>query len=453
MKYFENNIVLFGFGAVGKSVLSIMEKEISFDVDKLLIIDKQPQPFPTKYKYLQAELLPSKQENLFAKYLKKGDLLIDLTSETDCLETIKWCHENAVMYLNTGDNEWPDKEWKNICDHCIDNHNFLKNTQKDDATIIIHHGANPGSVSHFVKKALFDIVQEVSSDTKSDLNKDKLQSLLEEKKWGELAEYLQVMTVQSSDYDTQIIDEKTIRAGVFYSTWNPQTFFNESICQAEIRLGTTEKFVASDLVDKYLPKNGVLEFKPRGTQYYAKSWSPAGEFEGMIIGHEEVFSIADCLSTYHDDGSPKYRPTVYFSYLASDIAMRSLANAAAKDYQEPEEYKLITEGILAGTEYVGVLLMGNKFKSRWVGNYLSLEKIAKDYSSHTPTILQVAIPAVAAISYMIKHRNIGFNYPDNLPYEPILATIEKYAGKTISQSTDFGVSHKVNQDFKLRETN
>lgn len=450
MKSFENNIVLLGFGAVGTSVLNILEREVNFDKSKLTIIDKKPCPYPLEYKYIQAELFPSHQEELFSQFLSKGDLLLDFTSETDCLETIKWCHQKGIMYLNTGDNEWPDNEWKNICDHSMANNEFFKTCNSDDTTIIIHHGANPGSVSHFMKKALHDIVTDLLVDNKTDLDKNKLSHLLKQNRWAELAEYLEVRTIQSNDIDTQIVDDKYINDDTFYSTWNPPTFFNESICQAEARVGTHEEFELSADVHKYFPNNGAVEFKHRGTQYYSRSWSPVGEFEGMIIGHEEVFSIADKYSTHNEDGSLRYAPTVYFSYQASKAAMQSLIKAAQNNYQEPEKYQLIKEGIVSGTEYVGVLVMGDKFKTRWVGNCITLERINQLFPNQTPTILQVSISAVAAISYMLEHRNIGVNYPDDLPYEPILATIEKYAGETISMATDFTLSNQMSQDLQVK---
>lgn len=446
MKKFENDIVIFGFGAVGQSALAVLEKEIEFDKSKLTIIDKEPQPFELNYKYIQSELKPKGHEKIFSQFISAGGLFLDFSSEVDCLETIEWCYKKGIMCLNTGDNEWPVNDWKNIYKHYLENENFFKTCAKDSPTIIIHHGANPGSVSHFVKKGLHDIVQELLEDKDTDLSKEKLKSLLNEKKWGELAEYLEVKTIQSSDRDNQVIDPATVNPNCFYSTWNPYTFYNECTSFAEARIGTTEKIGKVD-IKHYDSEKGSLELNLRGTEYFSRGWSPCGEYVGMIVGHEEVFSISECLSVYNKDGSLKYRPTVYFTYRASDLAMESLKKAAKNRYKEPETFRLIRKGILDGTEYVGVLIMGNKFRSRWVGNRLSLEWIKKMFPGQTPTILQVTVPAIAAVSYMIDNRNIGINYPDDLPYENILPIIEKYADKSISITTDFTVEHDLSKDI------
>lgn len=446
MKKFEDDIVLFGFGAVGQSALAVLEKEIFFDKNRITIIDKEPKPFELDYKYVQAELKPHCQSDFFSPYISKGGLLLDFTSEVDCLENIKWCYANGIMYLNTGDNEWPSRDWKNIYAHYLDNEAFFKDTKKDASTIIIHHGANPGSVSHFMKKGLHDIVQDLLLDDKTDLDKNKLKDLLYRKNWGELAEYLEVRTIHSSDRDNQIMKPESVGSKVFYSTWNPYIFFNECTAFGEARIGTTEKVVNLEM-KHYDPKYGAIELKKRGTECFSRGWAPCGEYLGMIVGHEEVFSISDCLSVYKDDGSLRYRPTVYFTYRASDFAMESLRQTAIDSYKEPKNTSLVQKDIISGTEYVGVLIMGNKFKSRWVGNCLSLEWIDKNFPNLMPTILQVAISAIAAMSYLIDNRNKGINYPDDLPYEEILPIIEKYADKTISVTTDFSVEHNLSKDI------
>ncbi|MDR1694706.1 MAG: saccharopine dehydrogenase NADP-binding domain-containing protein [Lactobacillaceae bacterium] len=450
MKNFENDIVLFGFGAVGQSALVILEKEISFDKNKLTIIDKTAKPFDTKYKYVQAELFPGKQNEYFSPYVSKGGLLLDFSSDVDCIETIKWCYENGIMYLNTGDNEWPHNEWSNIYEHYIKNEAFFKDCADDAATIVIHHGANPGSVSHFAKLGLHDIAQELIDGT-TDLDKTKLKKFLDEKKWGELAEYLEVRTIQSSDRDNQMMDPNTISSDTFYSTWNALTFYNESTCFAEARIGTTEKLSGKLDLKLYDPEYGAVEVNERGTRCFSKGWAPCGEYLGMIVGHEEDFSISDCLSVYNPDGSLRYRPTVYFCYRASDLGMESLRKAALNGYEEPKNMQLVKKGIVEGTEYVGVLIMGNKFKSRWVGNCLTLDWINKHFPGQTPTILQVSVPAVSAVSYMVENRNKGINYPDDLPYEEIVPLIEKYADKSISVTTDFTLEHDMEKDFVKKD--
>ena len=90
----------------------------------------------------------------------------------------------------------------------------------------------------------------------------------------------------------------------------------------------------------------------------------------------------------------------------------------------------------SGTEYVGVLLMGERFKPVWVGNRVEttyLYKNKKDSYWQTPTITPVAMSALAAVRWMLKHKDKGGIYfPDDIPdYASIIKTAERYISKTI----------------------
>ena len=94
------------------------------------------------------------------------------------------------------------------------------------------------------------------------------------------------------------------------------------------------------------------------------------------------------------------------------------------------------ENIESGTEYVGVLLLGNNFNPVWVGNRIEipyLYKHEKDSYWQTPTITPVAMSALSAVCWMIKNKEKGGIYfPEDIPdYKYIIKTAEKYISKTI----------------------
>ena len=68
------------------------------------------------------------------------------------------------------------------------------------------------------------------------------------------------------------------------------------------------------------------------------------------------------------------------------------------------------EKIFSGTEYVGVLIMGENFNPVWVGNRIEpsfLYKSEKDSYWQTPTITPVAMSALSAICWMLKNKDRG----------------------------------------------
>ena len=149
-----------------------------------------------------------------------------------------------------------------------------------------------------------------------------------------------------------------------------------------------------------------------------------------------------------------------FIYSPCEFARRYLENAKVNDYPEPDINKpldcenqngltivrgyvypkyseiVYKEKIESGTEYVGVLLIGEKFKPVWVGNRVELSflyKNKKDSYWQTPTITPVAMSALSAICWMIKNKEKGGIYfPDDIDdYKSILKIAEKYISKTI----------------------
>ncbi len=43
---------------------------------------------------------------LLGKYLRAGDVLIDLAWNIDACEILQWCHDNGVLYVNTSVEVW-----------------------------------------------------------------------------------------------------------------------------------------------------------------------------------------------------------------------------------------------------------------------------------------------------------------------------------------------------------
>ena len=49
-----------------------------------------------------------KFKEVFGPYLSEGDLLIDFADTVGTLDILNWCAEQNIMYLNTGEADWPD---------------------------------------------------------------------------------------------------------------------------------------------------------------------------------------------------------------------------------------------------------------------------------------------------------------------------------------------------------
>ncbi len=459
---FEGRIVQFGFGAVGKSFYEKLSKEVGYNENKYYVITREQYEFEAYVNlggmvsnFIVSEVTRENFREVFESYLSEGDLLIDFADTVGTRDICEWCAKRNIMYINTGEADWPD-HWYSIFEE-----NELKQAMKEKYgrskdtnryPIVLQHGNNPGLVSHFVKAALEYIV---NTQYKKD---KKLKALIKQGHFNEAARSLGVRTIHVNDIDLQEVKGE-YSDSVLYSTWCTDSFWFEMLSEATMNIGTHENIDYEgecNLVDK---EKGFLEFKKIAADKKCKTIYPHGIFEGYIVPHEETITIAKSLEV-REDGEVVYRPSVAFLYSPCEYASRYFRNAKVNNYPEPDMNKpmdcenengrtiirgyvypenfeiLYQEKIATGTEYVGVLLMGEHFKPVWVGNRIEASYLYKDKKSsywQTPTITPVAMSALAAVCWMLKHKDKGGIYfPDDIPdYKYIIKLAEKYISKTI----------------------
>ena len=478
MVKFEGRIVQFGFGAVGKSFYEKVQKEIKFNENNYYVITADKSEFNAYINmggmvanFVESNVSKDNFKEVFEKYLGEGDLLIDFADTVGTKDICKWCAEKNIMYINTGEADWPES-WYSIL-----NENLLKNKLKEEYhnnnfvnkyPIVLQHGNNPGLVSHFVKAGIEYIV-----NTQFKKNK-KLKKLIKDNKFNEAAKYLDIKMIHINDIDLQKIND-VYNKDKMYNTWCIDSFFFEMLSESTIDIGTHERIDFEDKCKLVDYKNGFAELKTIAAETKCRTYYPNGEFEGFLVPHEETITIAKSLEV-KEAGKVIYRPSVMFVYSPCEYARKYMKDAKVNDYPESNPQKpmdcenengvTITRGYLypqraeivykekieSGTEYVGVLLIGENFKPVWVGNRIELSflyKNLKDSYWQTPTITPVAMSALSAICWMIKNKDKGDIYfPDDIPdYKYILKIAEKYISKTIFKTFD---RQTIEKELKIK---
>ena len=394
-------------------------------------------------------------KEVFAPFLSEGDLLIDFADTVGTKDICAWCAEQNIMYLNTGEADWPD-HW-----YCIFEENEKKRALQQEYSrtegkckypIVLQHGNNPGLVSHFVKAGIAYIVQKQFHGDKA------LKALVHQGKFNEAAQALGLRMIHVNDVDLQEISDAYSDENL-YSTWCTDSFWFEMLSEATASIGTHEETDYKEECNFVDKEAGKLEFQKLAADKKGKTYYPGGVFTGHLVPHEETITIAQNLEV-KEKGKVVYRPTVLFLYEPCSHASRYFAQAKVNDYPNPDPLKpadcevpggrtiirgyeypqnfeiVYQEKIASGTEYVGVLLLGERFKPVWVGNRVEtdyLYKNKKDSYWQTPTITPVAMSALAAVCWMLKNKDKGGIYfPDDIPeYASIIKTAEKYISKTI----------------------
>ena len=390
--------------------------------------------------YVQDQITRGNLDAQLSKYLKAGDFLLDLAWNIDANTILQWCHDHGVLYLNTSVEEWDPYEGGSN-KHPLERTLYYRHMRMRDmksrwtktgATAIVEHGANPGLVSHLVKKSLVDIATralkegKVSGDVEAALVNENYQSL---------AHALNVKVIHISERDTQVTN-KPKQWGEFVNTWSVEGFYEEGVAPAELGWGTHEKSLPVNAYEHPSgPKNQIAIAQP-GATTWVRSWVPNFEIQGMVIRHGEAFTISDHLTVW-ENGKAIYRPTVHYAYCPSNEAIVSMKELEMLNWELHKNQRIMNDEITAGDDRLGVLLMGHPYKSWWTGSLLNIEDSRKLIPGQSATTVQVSSAVYAAVAWAMKNPNAGLLVPDELPWREVLGYAEKYWGGIHSEAADW----------------
>ncbi|MFM7350698.1 MAG: saccharopine dehydrogenase NADP-binding domain-containing protein [Actinomycetota bacterium] len=442
---FTNKVLILGAGSVSQSVLPLLIEHL-VDAKQITIMDQRDNRSRVQgalnqgATYVQDQITRGNLDAQLSKYLKAGDFLLDLAWNIDANTILQWCHDHGVLYLNTSIEEWDPYEGGSN-KHPLERTLYYRHMRMRDmksrwtktgATAIVEHGANPGLVSHLVKKSLVDIATralkegKVSSDVETALVNENYQSL---------AHALNVKVIHISERDTQVTN-KPKQWGEFVNTWSVEGFYEEGVAPAELGWGTHEKSLPINAYEHPSgPKNQIAIAQP-GATTWVRSWVPNFEIQGMVIRHGEAFTISDHLTVW-DNGKAIYRPTVHYAYCPSNEAIVSMKELEMLNWELHKNQRIMNDEITAGDDRLGVLLMGHPYRSWWTGSLLNIEDSRKLIPGQSATTVQVSSAVYAAVAWAMKNPGAGLLVPDELPWREVLGYAEKYWGGIHSEAADW----------------
>ena len=390
--------------------------------------------------YIKDQLTKENLDNFLSKYLKSGDFLLDLAWNIDANAILQWAHDHDVLYLNTSIEEWNPYAGGHS-KHPLDRTLYVRHMRmremkskwnKIGATAIVEHGANPGLVSHLVKKALVDIANKTIEDG---IATDAIKGALANEDYPKLAQALTVKVIHISERDTQVSDKPKL-LNEFVNTWSVEGLYEEGVAPAELGWGTHEKKLPAMAYEhKSGPKNQIAIAQP-GAKTWVRSWVPNMEITGMVIRHGEAFTITDHLTVWDGDKAV-YRPTVHYAYCPTDAAIASLRELEHRNWDLTENQRIMNDEIIDGDDRLGVLLMGHPYKAWWAGSLLSIHESRKLIPNQSATTVQVASAVFAAVAWAVENPNAGLLVPDDLPWREVLGHAEKYWGGIYSAPADW----------------
>jgi homospermidine synthase len=173
-----------------------------------------------------------------------------------------------------------------------------------------------------------------------------------------------------------------------------------------------------------------------GLNSWVRSWVPHQEIVGMLVTHGESFGLSHAL-TVKENGRIVYRPTVHYAYMPCADSLVSLHELRARNYELHASKRILADEIVAGTDVVGALLMGHRFRSWWTGSMLSIDEARTKVPGVNATAVQVASGVLAGALWALKNPRRGLCVPEDLPHAEILESARPYLGEIVSLRSDW----------------
>jgi homospermidine synthase len=435
---FDGRIIMIGCGSIGQAVLPVIGRHLEGIYNRLIVLsaDESGRRIAERCgaQFIHCNLTPGNYRSILKNYVHDGDLMLNLSIDISSIDLIRFCAELGALYVDTSIEPWPgvfDNPMLEL--HQRTNYairakiiDLAAELGPDSPTAVVDHGANPGLVSHFVKRALVDLDRVIR-------NGDARPSTREE--WAHLARDLGVSTIQISERDTQA-SQRPKRQKEFINTWSIDGFVDELMQPAELSFGTFEKRLPKG-AREHRHGSGTLYLERPGASTFARSWVPSiGGFQGMFVTHDEVFSIADYLSVC-EDGKFLYRPSVMFVYHPCDDAMLSALELEGSGWVLQPSCRRLGTDIVEGMDELGVLLTGHERNAYWYGTQLTIEEARRHVAHANATTMQVTAGAIAAVLWTIRNPRRGVVEPEDLDFEDCLETAVPYLGRMVGEFTEW----------------
>ncbi len=430
---FDGPIVIIGFGSIGKGALPLILRHVRSPREKMVVI--APDASDRKLAELEGvrfekqALTPRNLRAVLAPLLAGGGFVVNVSVEVSSLDVIELCRELGALYLDTCIEPWPGG-YTDPSRSLSERSNYalreaaLARRAPGAPTAVLAHGANPGMVSHFVKRALLNLAPGRVSAPGS------------REEWARLARDLGVKGIHIAERDTQRANVPK-QQGEFVNTWSIEGFVSEGLQPAELGWGTHERALPPDGARHGFGCGAAIYLKRPGAATRVRSWVPrAGSIQGYLITHNEAISIADYLTLRSGDGVV-YRPTCHYAYHPADDAILSLHELQGNAFDVQSRWRLMNEEIVDGIDELGVLLYGHARNAYWYGSQLSIHEARSLAPYQNATALQVTSAVLAGIVWAIENPRRGTVEAEELDHERVLSIMEPYLGTLVGEFTEW----------------
>lgn len=414
------SVVFVGFGAVARAAWRVGSAALGWDPRDAVAID----PSPDAREAARAEGIEARAaavssmnfRELLAPLLSPRSLLVNLAIDVESADLIELARAEGALYIDADVFLWAER-FDRGADPTLARARaeLLARIPKGGSqpTALVAHGANPGLASHWAMAGLLSLGREYG------LIEDAPHARAG---WARLAAQLGVRVVQIAERDHGVHSD---RQGVFCNTWSVQGLAREAMQPGELGWGSHEAAP---------PPGALLEFSPGarscalprpGHSCRVKSWTPlGGHGNAWAITHLESIGLRAALF----DRATGYAPTCYYAYQPSAPAARGLDALARGAWSMGGPQWVAEGGQVEGVDELGVLLLGERFGSLWIGSRLDSATARALAPGCSATVLQVAAGLVAGAGWIQDNPSLGLLEPEDLSSWEILKRARPWIG-------------------------
>ena len=435
---FAGKIVFVGFGSIGQGVLPLILRHIGTSPDRITIVTAESRGRAEAdqfgVNFVETALKKENFRQVLEPLLSAGDFLLNLSVDVSSVALIELARERGALYLDTCVEPWaggyvdPKASVETRSNYIMRLEALaLRRGAAKTPTAVLTHGANPGLVSHMVKRALLNIAKDTGVDAGAPSSREA---------WAKLAQSLGIKVIHVAERDTQVSNVPK-EANEFVNTWSVDGFVSEGAQPAELGWGTHEKHFPADGGRHKLGSQCAIYLKRPGASTRVRTWTPeAGHFHGFLITHSEAISLADYYTVMEGD-RVAYRPTTHYAYHPSDDAVLSVHEFAGNNWHLQGRKRIMLDEITAGIDELGVLLAGHKKNAYWYGSQLSIAEARRLAPYNSATSLQVTSAALSGMIWAMENPNRGIVEPDEMDFERPLQICLPYLGTVVGKYTDW----------------
>jgi homospermidine synthase len=442
---FPGRLVIVGFGSIGQGTLPLILRHIGgMTPERITIVtaDDLGRDEAARYgiRFIKQPLTKDNYKHILDPLVGRGDFVLNVSVDVSTVAMIKYCWEKGALYLDTVVEPWAGGYTDNSIPIARRTNYALREEalalRRDPTanrpTAVTTHGANPGLVQHFVKRALLNIANDVKVDPGTPKTRTD---------WAALAQKLGVKVIHIAERDSQTTSVPK-RVNEFVNTWSVDGFVSEGSQPAELGWGTHERNFPRDGRKHDFGCGSAIYLMQPGAATRVRTWTPkAGHFHGFLITHGESITMSDWYTVREGD-QVVYRPTVHYAYHPCDSAVMSIHELAGRNWHMQDHKRILMDEIESGgIDELGVLLAGHKKNAYWYGSQLSVDEARRLAPYNNATSLQVCVSCLAGMVWAIENPTRGLVEPDEMDYARNLEICMPYLGPVVGEYTEWNPLH------------